>query len=556
MIELRLLGSVGLSMPDGTEARAILTQPKRLALLAYLAASSPGGFHRRDALLALFWPDFTERQARLSLRQALHHLRYALGTSVIANRGGDELELAPDALWCDAVAFRRALCSGELTTALELYRGDLLDAFSMRGISLELERWLEEERRSLRALAFGAASTLAGRAADEGKLAIGIQWARRAFALSAGDETALRRLVAMLDRYGDRAGALRTAEMFARRMREELDAEPSPETAALLVGIRTRVAARSSALSPVFTTGDSSAVTAQRESPSGAIAFPPATASAIPADGHLAGTERSQPLVRNRLRRMAAAGVASMILVVAIAAAAVRDRAARRAAPTIAVGWIEQWGGGDEQLMARLIPSLLETDLALLPCRCTLSGTRLHEVVDRMGSESATRGTVTSAARLAGATELLDGTLYHTSARTMRLDLRRVSLETGVVLRAYRVQGGTPFELASRAASLITSDLDPTAGAPPRQECSANGKGVERKQKAEGGERLVIPGYPCESGAPTYSHPRESEAHSNSHPRESGDPCSVWLTWIPASAGMTIGSARMTVCHSRPSPPR
>jgi len=24
------------------------------------------------------------------------------------------------------------------------------------------------------------------------------------------------------------------------------------------------------------------------------------------------------------------------------------------------------------------------------------------------------------------------------------------------------------------------------------------------------------------------------------HPRESGDPCSVWLTWIPAFAGMTL----------------
>jgi DNA-binding SARP family transcriptional activator len=475
MIELRLLGSVGLSMSDGAEARAILTQPKRLALLAYLAAASPGGFHRRDALLALFWPDFTERQARLSLRQALHHLRHVLGTSVIANRGGCELGLVPGALWCDAVAFRRALCNGELAAALELYRGDLLDAFSVHGISLELERWLEEERLALRALAFSAASTLAERAADSGKLAIGIQWARRALALSAGDESALRRLVAMMDQYGDRAGALRTAELFARRMREELDAEPSPETTALLLGIRARVAARSSALSPVLTSGNASAGAAELGSPSGAIAPPPDTTSARPADGQLSGTSGIRPRVRNRLRRRAAAGMASMILVVAIAASAVRDRAARRTTPTIAVGWIEQWGGEDEQLMARLIPSLLETDLALLPCRRTVSSTRLHEMANQMGSRSATRGTVTNAARLAGATELLEGTLYHTSVRTVRLDLRRVNLETGMVQRAYRVQGGTPFELASRAAALITSDLDPPAPAPMRRECSAGG---------------------------------------------------------------------------------
>ena len=483
MIELRLLGSVGLSMSDGAEARAILTQPKRLALLAYLAAASPGGFHRRDALLALFWPEFTERQARLSLRQALHHLRHALGTSVIANRGGCELGLAPGALWCDVVAFRRALCNGELAAALELYRGDLLDAFTMRGISLELERWLEEERLALRVLAFGAASTLAERAADHGKLAVGIQWARRALALSAGDEPALRRLVAMMDGYGDRAGALRTAELFARRMREELDAELSPETAALLVGIRTRVAARPSALSPALTSGDPSAVAAQRESPLGAIPLQPDSTATRHADDQLPGRAASQPRGRNRLRHRATAAMASMILVVAIADAAVRDRAAHRAAPTIAVGWIEQWGGGDEQLMVRLIPSLLETDLALLPCRRTVSSTRLYEVVDRMGSQSATRATVTNAARLAGVTELLEGTLYHTSARTMRLDLRRVNLETGMVLRAYRVQGGTPFELASRAAALITSDLAPHAPAPMHQECSAREQ--SREQRAE-----------------------------------------------------------------------
>ncbi|HEY9449429.1 MAG TPA: BTAD domain-containing putative transcriptional regulator, partial [Gemmatimonadaceae bacterium] len=234
MIRLQLLGSLGLSLADGAEVRAVLTQPKRLALLAYLAAASPRGFHRRDALLALFWPDSTERQARLSLRQAVHHLRHALGASVIANRGHCEIGLVPGALWCDAVAFRSALLDGEPNSALELYRGDLLEGFSIDGISIELERWLEDERMALRTLAVGAASSLSEQAANEGDLALGVQWARRALALSAGDESALRRLVGMLDRRGDRAGALRTAEEFARRMREELGVEPAPETAQLL----------------------------------------------------------------------------------------------------------------------------------------------------------------------------------------------------------------------------------------------------------------------------------------------------------------------------------
>ena len=55
MIELRTLGAVDLRSADGVELRAVLVQPKRTALLAYLAVADPRGFHRRDSLLALFW---------------------------------------------------------------------------------------------------------------------------------------------------------------------------------------------------------------------------------------------------------------------------------------------------------------------------------------------------------------------------------------------------------------------------------------------------------------------------------------------------------------------
>jgi hypothetical protein len=126
--------------------------------------------------------------------------------------------------------------------------------------------------------------------------------------------------------------------------------------------------------------------------------------------------------------------------------------------------------------MARVIPSLLETDLALVPCGRTVSGASLRaETAGEVGSQSAARDAVTGAARRAGATELLEGALYHTNVQTLRLDLRRVSLKTGVVLRAYTVQGGTPFELSNRAVALIASDVTLTAPA----ECSG------RKERAE-----------------------------------------------------------------------
>lgn len=65
MIKFRLLGSVDLKGPDGAP-RSVLAQPKRAALHAYLAVSAPNGFHRRDKLLGLFWPESDQERPKPS----------------------------------------------------------------------------------------------------------------------------------------------------------------------------------------------------------------------------------------------------------------------------------------------------------------------------------------------------------------------------------------------------------------------------------------------------------------------------------------------------------
>src|ERR1051325_3958230 len=72
MIEFRLLGALHLTDAEGREVQSLLTRPRRLALLAYLAAATPRGFHRRDSLLALFWPELDQEHGRAALGQALH----------------------------------------------------------------------------------------------------------------------------------------------------------------------------------------------------------------------------------------------------------------------------------------------------------------------------------------------------------------------------------------------------------------------------------------------------------------------------------------------------
>jgi DNA-binding SARP family transcriptional activator len=50
----------------------------------------------------------------------------------------------------------------------------------------------------------------------------------------------VRRLMRILDRRGDRAGALSVYDAFRRRLVGEYGAVPSPETEALLAAIRSR----------------------------------------------------------------------------------------------------------------------------------------------------------------------------------------------------------------------------------------------------------------------------------------------------------------------------
>src|SRR5713101_6123519 len=109
MIEFRLLGTLSLTTADGREVGSLLSQPRRLALLAYLAAATPRGPHRRDTLLALFWPDLDQEHARAALRQALHVVRDALGAEVIVTRGDEEVGVDLERISCDVVAFDRAI---------------------------------------------------------------------------------------------------------------------------------------------------------------------------------------------------------------------------------------------------------------------------------------------------------------------------------------------------------------------------------------------------------------------------------------------------------------
>jgi DNA-binding SARP family transcriptional activator/TolB-like protein/Tfp pilus assembly protein PilF len=258
-IRLTVLGRLDLTDSAGLEVRQVLTQPKRLTLLVYLALASAPHFRRRDTIVSLFWPELDDEHARGALRQALRYLRGALGPGVVVARGQDDIGVSRALLQTDAVSFEEALDAGDTERAMDLYAGDFLDGVHVNDVAQELDEWVSGERARLRTRARDGARRLAEesvRSADGGAHE---RWTRRAIALGGLDETDLVRLLRLLDGAGDRAGALRAYEDFSRRLAQEVDAEPSPETQALVRTIRERVApSRAPAVSRSAASGDES----------------------------------------------------------------------------------------------------------------------------------------------------------------------------------------------------------------------------------------------------------------------------------------------------------
>src|SRR5882762_385948 len=271
MIELRMLGTLDLKGIDGRAVRSILAQPKRLALLAYLAIRTDQGA-RRDSVVALFWPELDTAHARGALRQSLRFLRRELGVGILNGHSDEALAFEPGTVWCDVAAFEQACKAGRAAQALQLYRGAFLDGCFVSSGSLELERWIAAERTRLGQLAARAAADFVEHAEREGDLPTAVLAARQGVALDPDDESALARLIALLDRCGDRAGALSAFETFRRHVLKEYDATPSPETDARMRAIRARqspFAAAAPAPGPIATP-----LTPARRRPSRRVLWP------------------------------------------------------------------------------------------------------------------------------------------------------------------------------------------------------------------------------------------------------------------------------------------
>ena len=239
MYAFRMLGSIGLSTEDGREIDALLRQPKHVALLAYLAMPTPGSWHRRDELIGVFWPELDQARARAALRSALYTLRRHLAEGAIRARGDDELTVDPELITTDVAQMAADLAAGRFADALARYRGELLPSLYVADAE-GFEHWVEQQRSRAKSAALKAATFLLEGRESAGDLGGAVEAARRAAELDPDDEAIARRLIALLDRSGDRTQAIAVFERFRSRVLAEFGAQPSAETVALIEKVRAR----------------------------------------------------------------------------------------------------------------------------------------------------------------------------------------------------------------------------------------------------------------------------------------------------------------------------
>ncbi len=226
---------------------------KALALLTYLAVT--GDQHRRDALAALFWPEYDQTRSRAALRRTLSVLNTALAKDLLAaDRESIGVRADSDtALWIDAVEFGRLLavqrshdhaetdvctnCLQALAAAVALYRGDFLAGFTLRD-SASFDDWQIFQAESLRRELAGALERLARGHSVRREFERAIGYARRWVALDPLHEPAQCALISLYAWAGQRPVALRQYAECARVLERELGAPPQAATTQLYTAIK------------------------------------------------------------------------------------------------------------------------------------------------------------------------------------------------------------------------------------------------------------------------------------------------------------------------------
>jgi predicted ATPase/DNA-binding SARP family transcriptional activator len=230
-LEVRLLGQAGV-IAAGNSVK-FSKRATTLAMLAFVVLRRGQPVSRNSLAFTLF-PDEDEEAALAELRRYLY-----LANKALPARDGDPWLIADaeTVRWnatagarVDAIEFERLADDEEtLSDAVECYGGDLLEDV--------YDDWVVPERERLRSKYLDALMKLVQTHRGRREHGPAIAYARRILAIDPWREDVLRQVLAARYESGDAAGALLEFDRFEKRLRDEINARPMPETVAVRAAI-------------------------------------------------------------------------------------------------------------------------------------------------------------------------------------------------------------------------------------------------------------------------------------------------------------------------------
>ena len=458
MIHIRTLGGLSVRGDDGNPISGAAAQPRRMAVLALLARAGERGVSR-DKLIALLWPDLDTDRGPRTLAQALYALRRDLGTEE-AIVGAKELRLDPGLVSTDIGQFSAAVSRGDDERAAAVYGGSFLDGFHVPNAE-EFSRWVDAERVAIARDHTRILESLARASVTRGDPVGAVEWWRKLAALDPLNARVAVGLMEALTAANDRAAAIRHAHVYELLVQEELDLPPDREVLLLAERLRREAEAPASDLTvverAVSSSPSSNISQPAKDVPLATIAEPP-----MPTATGDVGDRRGR---LTSLPRWAIAGLA----LVAIAAAALAVRTPRGssaqlhdgASGLVAIGHVAGYGtDSTARAMAGPVSDLLATSLSRVSGLRVVSQGRMLELMRlRDGMRDTSGAGFIEAARQAGATQVIDGTLYTLPSGRLRLDLRQVDVKSGAIGKAHIIEGNDLFALVDSGTSRLVAAL-------------------------------------------------------------------------------------------------
>jgi DNA-binding SARP family transcriptional activator/TolB-like protein len=464
VIRIQALGGLTVRGVDGKPIVGAATQPRRLAILALLARAGERGVSR-ERILTLLWPDADDERGPRALAQALYALRKDLSDEDLIV-GAKELRFDPALVSADVVEFSSAVSRGDDAAAAALYAGPFLDGFHLPGAD-EFSRWAERERATLAHDYLRSVESLARAALIRGEPVESVTWWRKISALDPLNARFTMGLMDALFAAGDRAGAIQQARVYQLLVEQELDLPPDREVMALAE--RLRAASVEIALPRIEERrAPELQPTAPATIPVGDAGIP--TREEIPASSAVVVNRPNT----TRYAHATVALIAVAVVVVALQWARSSSRNTNRpdgvtqtgnaaSAPVLVVGQIASYGtDSTAKALAGPVSDLLATSLARAPGLRVVSRGRLLELMrpaSGVAVADTSAGGFVNAARRAGGTEIVEGTVYTLSSGKLRLDLRRVDLATGAIGDVHTVEGNDLFALVDSGTARLVAAL-------------------------------------------------------------------------------------------------